>query len=199
MDTSSEERGIREAIAHYVDGMRLTRPDRLWELAEHINGGVFAGEARVLRQSVLDALPEIAADVAYFDPPYPGVMSYEKEYRVIDLILEGSSRPTSPFTARDGANMIDTLFERAMHVPVWLLSLGNAVVSLEDLEAKMTRLGRTIRSFEIRCQHLPAVATDEKKETNREFLVVGFDPAGVERIHRQEASGEQVHSTGRSR
>ena len=71
-----------------------------------------------------------STDVVYFDPPYPGVLSYEKEYRVINEILERTTRPTSPFTARDGAAMIDGLLERAIHVPIWLLSLGNAVASL---------------------------------------------------------------------
>jgi hypothetical protein len=103
-------------------------------------------------------------------------MSYEKEYRVIDEILEGRARPTSPFTAKDGASMIDGLFERAAHIPVWLLSLGNAVVGIEELEQKMARLGRATRAIEIKYQHLPAVATEEKKATNREFLVVGWDP-----------------------
>jgi adenine-specific DNA-methyltransferase len=182
LETGEYESITESCLTHYVDGMRLTRPDRLWELAQHINAGVFPGEARVLRRSVLDALPEIEADIAYFDPPYPGVMSYEREYKVIDQILEGAARPTSPFTARDGANMIDELFGRALHIPVWLLSLGNAVVSLEDLKAKMTRLGRTTSALEIQYQHLPAVATEEKKETNREFLVVGYDAAAVEHL-----------------
>jgi len=50
------------------------------------------------------------------------------------------------------------------------------VVSIEELEAKMTRLGRKTRALEIAFQHLPAVATEEKKRANREFLVVGWDP-----------------------
>jgi hypothetical protein len=127
-------------------------------------------------------LPEIPADVAYFDPPYPGVMSYEKEYKVIDEILEGQSRPTSPFTARDGAEMLDSLFEKATHIPVWLLSLGNAVVGIEDLEAKMTRFGRSTRAIAIKYAHLPAVATEEKNRENREFLVVGWDPDAVRNL-----------------
>jgi len=73
--------------------------------------------------------------------------------------------------------MIDGLFERARHIPVWVLSLGNAVVGLEELEQKMTRLGRTTRATEIRYQHLPAVATEEKKAANRELLVVGWSEA----------------------
>src|SRR5437773_6641200 len=102
-------------------------------------------------------------------------MSYEREYKVIDEILEGHSRPTSPFTAKDGANMIDDLFERATHIPIWVLSLGNAVVSIEELEAKMTKHGRRVKSIALRYQHLPAVATAEKKATNEEFIVVGVD------------------------
>ncbi len=129
-----------------------------------------------MKRSVFDALPEIEADVAYFDPPYPGVMSYEREYKVIDEILEGASRKTSPFTAKDGANMLDGLFERAVHIPVWVLSLGNAIVSVEELEGKMAKHGRRTKAIALKYQHLPAVATDEKKRENREFVVVGVDP-----------------------
>ena len=164
-------------VHHYVEGLRLTRPDRVWQLAQQLNAGVFQGEGRVIQASIFDVLPEVRADVAYFDPPYPGVMSYEKEYRVIDQILEGAPRSTSPFTARDGAALIDGLFERAGHIPIWILSLGNQVVTIGELEEKMRRLGRETRAIEVRYQHLPAVATPEKKEANREFLVVGWDPA----------------------
>src|SRR5713101_4085042 len=162
-------------LYHYVDGFRLTTPAKLWGLAQQINAGVFQGEAKVMKTDILEALPSIQADVAYFDPPYPGVMSYEKEYRIIDQLLEGTTRPTSPFTAKTGASMLDTLFERATHIPLWILSLGNEVVTLEELEAKMTKLGRQTRAIAIAYQHLPAVATEEKKRENREFLVVGWD------------------------
>jgi len=102
-------------------------------------------------------------------------MSYEKECRVIDQLLEGTTRPTSPFTAKTGASMLDTLFERAQHIPLWILSLGNEVVTLEELESKMVRLGRHTKAIAIKYAHLPAVSTAEKKESNREFLVVGWD------------------------
>jgi hypothetical protein len=71
--------------------------------------------------------------------------------------------------------MIDGLFERAGHIPIWILSLGNAVVGVEELEAKMTKHGRRVKSIALRYQHLPAVATEEKKATNQEFIVVGVD------------------------
>lgn len=163
-------------IYHYVDGLRLNRPEKLWALAQQVNAGVFEGRGKVIKASVLDVLPSIQADVAYFDPPYPGVMSYEKEYRVIDQLLEGTTRPTSPFTAKTGASLLDSLFEKATHIPVWVLSLGNAVVTIEELEAKMAKHGRKTKCIALAYQHLAAVATEEKKRMNREFLVIGVDP-----------------------
>jgi hypothetical protein len=91
--------------------------------------------------------------------------------------------------------MLDGLFERAMHIPVWMLSLGNAVVGIDDLAAKMTKLGRRTKSIEIRYQHLPAVATKEKKATNLEFLVVGWDPkAEIFRTHNRTRVMEDARS-----
>lgn len=164
-------------LSHYVDALRLDTLDQLWRLARKTNAGVFEGRGRVIQGDILELLPTIQADVAYFDPPYSGVMSYEKEYRVIDQLLEGTTRETSPFTARDGAAMIDTLLERAGHIPIWILSFGNATISLEALESKMARLGRSTKAIAIRYQHLPAVATEERKEANRELLLLGVDPS----------------------
>ena len=166
-------------LSHYVDALRFDTLDKLWHLAKKINAGVFEGKGRVIQGDILELLPTVQADIAYFDPPYSGVMSYEKEYKVIDRLLEGTTRPTSAFTARDGALMIDTLLERAVHIPVWVLSFGNAVASLEELEAKMTRLGRVTKAIAIRYQHLPAVATEDKKRMNREYLLIGVDPASI--------------------
>jgi len=174
--STGEWESITEScLYHYTEAFRLTTPAKLWDLAQQINAGIFQGEARVMKVDILEALPDIRADVLYADPPYSGVMSYEREYKVIDQMLEGTSRPTSPFTAKDGAAMIDTLLERAGHIPVWLLSFGNEITALEELEAKMIRLGRMTKAIAIKYQHLPAVATDEKKASNREFLVVGWD------------------------
>jgi hypothetical protein len=43
-------------------------------------------------------------------------------------------------------------------------------------------LGRSTRALEIPYQHLPAVATAEKKKANREFIVVGWDVDAVAAI-----------------
>ncbi len=175
--TTGEFENITQSCVHdYVDGLRLGRPDRLWQLAEQINGGVFQGEAKVMKTDIVEILPTIQADIAYFDPPYPGVASYEKEYKIIDEILEGSSLPVSPFSAKGGAFMLDHIFDNAGHIPVWILSLGNAEVTLEELEQQMRRHGREVQATAVRYMHKASVATDEKRRQNREFILVGWDP-----------------------
>ena len=94
--TGEYESITESCVHHYVEGLRLTRPDRVWRLAQQLNAGVFQGEGRVIKASIFDVLPEFKADVAYFDPPYPGVMSYEKEYKIIDQILECAHRRCWP-------------------------------------------------------------------------------------------------------
>ncbi len=85
--TTGDVESITEScLYHYVDGLRLTRADKLWGLARQINAGVFQGEGQVLLGDVLELLPKIQAEVAYFDPPYAGTASHEKEYKVLDQI-----------------------------------------------------------------------------------------------------------------
>ena len=178
-------------LKSYVDGLRLTRPDRLWQLVQQINSGVFHGTARVMKASILDVLPDIGAHVFYMDPPYPGTSSYEREYRVIDEILEGSALPVSPFSAKGGAALLDRVLERATHIPVWVLSLGNATVTIEELEAKMRKHGREVRSTSIRYAHKAAVASKEAREQNREFILVGWDPDLLEDLSPHLTAAEQ--------
>ena len=161
----------------YIDGLRLTRPRRVWELAQLINAGIFQGRATVMKADILEQLPSIQADIAYFDPPYPGTSSYEREYEIIDEILEGAALPVSGFSAKDGTKLLETLFDRARHIPVWLLSLNNAAVGLADLEAMMRSFGRDVRSVAVKYQHKPAQAGEEKRRENREFIVSGWDSA----------------------
>ena len=51
----------------------------------------------------------------------------------------------------------------------------SSAFTIAELEEKMARLGRETKAIEIKYQHLPAVATEEKKQKNREFLVVGWN------------------------
>src|SRR5207247_7820143 len=141
-----------------------------------INAGVFEGEGQVIRADILKALPTIRAGVAYFDPPYPGTVAHEREYRVLDEIIEGASLPVSDVSAKDGISMVDELLKRAAHIPVWVLSFGNAVTEIEALEAKMKARGRCTRAVAVHYMHKESVASEVKKALNQEFVVVGWDP-----------------------
>ncbi|MGH9786986.1 MAG: hypothetical protein ACRD88_22680, partial [Terriglobia bacterium] len=174
--TGEVESITESCLYHYVDGLRLTRPGKVWDLAQQTNAGVFEGQGQVHRADILDVLPKIQADIAYFDPPYPGTVAHEREYKVLDEILEGTSLPVSPFSAKDGTSMVDELLKRATHIPVWVLSFGNAVAALGDLEARMQATGRATRTVAIRYAHKQSVASEIKNALNQEFVVVGWDP-----------------------
>ena len=73
--------------------------------------------------------------------------------------------------------MIDTLLERARHIPLVVLSFGNETVSLEELEQKMVQHGRATRAIEIPYARLAALSKGEKSGRDRELLVLGWAPA----------------------
>ena len=62
LETGEYESITESCLYHYVEGLRLTRPAKLRELAQAINAGVFQGEGTILKRSVLKALPETQAD-----------------------------------------------------------------------------------------------------------------------------------------
>src|SRR6185436_19457091 len=96
--------------------------------------------------------------------------------------------PTSPFTSQGGAGMIDMLLERAKHIPLVVLSFGNETVSLQELEQKMVRHGRSTRAIEVPYARLAALSKGEKTGRDRELLVLGWDPALVGSV----ASGQEI-------
>jgi 16S rRNA G966 N2-methylase RsmD len=176
MTTGEFESITPSALPQYVRGLRLATLPQLWELAERINHGVFEGRGEVRQDDTLEMLAGIEADILYADPPYAATRSYEAAYKVLDKILGEEARPTSPFTAQGGAGMIDTLLERAKHIPLVVLSFGNETVSLQELEQKMVRHGRSTRSLEIPYARLAALSKGVKSGRDRELLVLGWDP-----------------------
>jgi len=165
-----------KCVRNYVEGPRLLRPEKLWTLAQRINAGVFEGQGRVIKGDIFEVLPVVQADIAYFDPPYAGTRSYEAEYKTLDEILGDAARPVSAFSRKDGAGALDEVLKRAAHIPVWVLSFGNAVADLGELEAKMRALGRETRATAVHYAHKESMASAEKTRSNREFVVVGWDP-----------------------
>jgi adenine-specific DNA methylase len=130
--------------------------------------------AQPCRATKGDALSTIragkGADVLYLDPPYGGTLSYEEEYRIIDEIL-GERHEPSAFSGRDGLDYLVALLAECQAYPLWVISYGNAVVDLETVKTAIERF-RPAHAIEIAYSHMTAVATKEKRESNREFIIL---------------------------
>ncbi len=160
-------------LGHYLNGERLLKPQAWFSLAAEVNSGVLPGRGEVHQGDALSFLESTEGDIAYLDPPYANTTSYEREYAVLDDLLEGEIRPVSSFSR--SADLLPALFEACRHIPVWLISLNNACLSLEELLDLVRRHRRTVQAVEVPYRHLGSLASEEKNERNREFIVVSTE------------------------
>lgn len=118
-------------------------------------------------------LRETTGDVLYCDAPYGGTSSYESALKPLDSILAGHVVEATPsrFSGRRAIESLEELFAAARHVPTWVISYGNAVLSAGELAALIGRFKRHVTVEEIRHAHLAALASEESKARNREVLV----------------------------
>jgi hypothetical protein len=158
-------------VGHYIDSLRLLQPQAVMTMARQINGAVFPGRGFVSQIDAVDFLGRTEGDVVYFDPPYPGTTAYEREYRALDILLEGRELPPSRFSSHTEA--LDELFGAASHIPTWLVSLGNAALELEELLDLIRPHRPNIEAVQVPYRHLGSIATEEKNARNREFIVLG--------------------------
>jgi site-specific DNA-adenine methylase len=142
-------------------------------LAKDINRAIARG-VHACQAMKGDALETIrageGAEVLYLDPPYGGTLSYEEEYRILDEIL-GERHEASAFSNRDGLSHFASLLEHCAAYPLWVISYGNAVADLEAVRGAVERF-RPTRAAEIAYSHMNAVATQAKREANREFIIL---------------------------
>lgn len=157
-------------VGHYLRSLELLRPAALWRLAQEVNLGVFPGEGSAFQEDALAFLSHTSGDVLYLDPPYPRTAAYENEYAVLDDLLEGRIRPTSPFST--GTEMLPMLFETCRHIPIWLVSLNNAALSLEELKHLIRPHRPNIKAVQVPYRHLGSIATEAKNESNREHIIL---------------------------
>ncbi len=185
--TGELEAITESCVKVYIDAKRLTSPAKLRAFIRAINGGVIAGEGDVTKGSAIDVLPTLKADVVYCDPPYAGTTSYEREFKVIDAIFDDGPKPVSRFS--QSVELLDALFDSAVHIPVWLLSYGNAELSGAELQDRVAACGRETRLVEVPYAHKASVARAETRARNRELLVVAVDPEHrlIQRIRERRA------------
>jgi hypothetical protein len=145
-------------------------------LAEAINKGVFQNgqDNEVYKEDVFDFLSHATGDVVYFDPPYPGTTSYETALKVVDSVLAGRviSKPKkSVFSRSDGLRFMEEMFAGAVHIPHWVISYGNAAVTLDEVVRVVERFRKDVSYEEIRFTHLASLSSKEKREENREYII----------------------------
>ena len=162
------------------------------KLLKTINGGVFDnGQINQAHKSdVFSFLSMARGSVLFLDPPYAGTQSYEKALQVLDSILEGQvivKPEKSVFSKKDGYLFLEGLFEKAEHIPVWILTYGNAVIGRNDLVKMMAKYRPNAYGIERQYTHCMGLMGNERKEKNREIVVVGYDPALVAELVEQEA------------
>lgn len=155
-------------VGHYLRSQALLAPAAWWALAREVNLGVFAGEGEVHQRDAFEFLSHVEGDIVYLDPPYPGTTSYEKEYAVLDCLLEGRTYNTSAFSR--SVPPLDDLFQACSRIPIWLVSLGNASTPKEELIERIGRHRTIRRVLEVPYRHLQSIASEEKNEGNREYL-----------------------------
>ena len=163
---------LRDHLARRFEAHPLTLCE---ELRRKVNRGVFSnGHANEVHQGDAVAfLRETEGDVAYLDPPYGGTSSYEAALKPLDSILAGHVLEATPsrFSGRRAIESLEELFDAARHVPTWVVSYGNAVLSAGELATLVCRFKRHVEVQEIRHAHLSGLASEESKARNREILI----------------------------
>jgi site-specific DNA-adenine methylase len=153
-------------------------PDILKDLAAAINTGIIdnAQENRVFRMDVREFLRQTKADVVYFDPPYAGTLAYEEENNVLDQILTRQTTiEKSEFSRKDGIIFLAEVFQAARHIPVWIISMGNAGGTNNCFDELVENIGqhRDVQAKRIKYKHMTGAASEEHKAKNEEYLILG--------------------------
>ena len=157
-------------LGHYLAAEKLLTAAAWRRLAADVNAGSFPGTGTVSQCDAIEFLRSIEGDVVYLDPPYPGTTSYEKEYAVLDDLLEGTTREVSAYSKSPAA--LPALFEACAHIPTWIVSLNNAVLTLQEVEALIRPHRPNVQSIQVPYRHLASIASEGKNAQNREYLVI---------------------------
>jgi site-specific DNA-adenine methylase len=155
-----------------MEKSKLLGPAAWLRLIAQVNEGVFPGRGEAEQGDAFTFLHAHQGDVVYVDPPYAGTTSYEREYAVLDHLLEGQVRSVSGFSR--STDLLTELFRACAHIPVWMVSLNNAALSLPELEELIRRHRTNVRSVEVPYRHLGSIASEEKNGQNREFVVLAW-------------------------
>jgi len=145
-------------------------------LRQTVNAGVFSNGLKneVHQLDVFEFLSKVEGDILYLDPPYAGTSPYETSLRALDCILEGKMvrQEVSAFSRADAIGVLERLFEASQKFPLWILSYGNATMGLDGLVELVSKFKRVEHTEEIPYIHLTGLSGEERRNANRELLIV---------------------------
>lgn len=148
----------------------------MWRSIATISKGIFAGVGKqeIHKMDVFDLVKQANGHILYLDPPYPGTLSYEKSNAVLDQVLFGASKSeiVSPFT--ENLDPLFDLLNQSKHIPGWMVSLNNKVVSEAELSEVIQKIDpdRKVVSWSKNYHHLSHVSNND---TNQEMLVLAMN------------------------
>ena len=154
--TSTQESGKRK-------GGPEEFKERLRRTAQKLNALVFSNgeDCKAYREEVTDLLPDVRADLAYFDPPYATEFSttnYERVYHFVEglmtnwdglKIVEGSKTKYyesdhETVTKGNAQGFFEKFLGAAKHIPHWLISYRDHAYPTEDeMRGIVGSLGRS--------------------------------------------------------
>ena len=153
-------------IGHYLRARESLHPEPIFRVAERVNRGVFGGRGVALLGDARAVISAQTADVLYLDPPYAGTSEYGAEYSLLDELFGDTEPPAHP------PPTLDELLDAAAAIPLLVLSYGGPTVSLAELEALVARHRPLVRALAVPYPHLRSVASAQKNQENREYLIV---------------------------
>jgi hypothetical protein len=77
----------------------------------------------------------------------------------------------SIFSGRQGVEALDQLLQACRHIPVIVLSYGNAAITPEALQALVAKHRSRVHMEVVSYAHLPSLASEESKARNLEVLI----------------------------
>jgi adenine-specific DNA-methyltransferase len=142
-------------------------------VAESINGGVFDNGMHntMTREDAVDFLGTVEADAVYLDPPYPGVLAYEKVYVGVNRLLEpDASDEPSEWSEPNGWSLLVRAFDAAEGIPLWVVSMGKGA-DVDAIREMIRERGREPQVKALAHRHLEALKK-EHGEGGDELLIV---------------------------
>lgn len=146
-----------KSYIHYRPKFSRNIKDTFREFLVGYNHAVIDNEKenKVYNENIFDILPNIHTDMVYFDPPYGGSgFNYERDYFFVEVLtnfygkIDKFNGVTKTYDNLRHSGFVNKselhdsflrLFERADHIPIWVISYNNRSIPEYDEFMKLIK------------------------------------------------------------